>query len=66
MNNRVQMLLNLERAMTVFKYFCPICWAELEGDFGEDVYCDKCDVTYETDWDSYGEGAGAGSLPSIV
>jgi len=42
--------------MTVFNYYCPICWDELEGDFGEDVYCDNCDVTYETDWDYINDG----------
>jgi hypothetical protein len=46
----------------MFTYDCPHCGKELEGSFGEEVYCDICDKTYETDYecsviddgDSYG------------
>lgn len=38
------------------KYNCPKCDSELEGEgFGDRVYCEKCDLTYETDWE-YDEG----------
>lgn len=38
-----------------FTYDCPECGEEMKGTFGEDVYCKKCNITYETDCDlSYG------------
>ena len=30
-------------------YGCPECGKELYGGFGEEVYCEECDVTYETE-----------------
>ena len=36
-------------------YECPHCKKELDGGFGENVDCDKCDKSYETDFD-YGGG----------
>jgi len=35
----------------MFEYNCPHCEEELKGSFGDNVYCSKCDKTYETDWD---------------
>ena len=35
----------------MLEYECPHCGKELRGSFGDNVYCDKCDKTYETDWD---------------
>jgi hypothetical protein len=35
----------------MFTYDCPYCNSELEGSYGDDVYCEKCNKTYETDWD---------------
>ncbi len=35
----------------MFEYECPKCGEELEGDFGDDVTCVPCGVTYETEWD---------------
>lgn len=32
-------------------YECPNCGEELEGDFGENVFCEKCNKTYETQYD---------------
>ena len=37
--------------MARFEYECPHCGNEMEGDFGEDVHCEKCNKTYETDWE---------------
>ena len=34
-----------------FEYECPECDAELRGDFGDNVYCKNCDITFGTDWD---------------
>ena len=39
----------------MFTYDCPHCDEELTGSFGDDVYCPKCDKTYETDWDYLGD-----------
>lgn len=36
-------------------YDCPNCDKELEGDFGDNVTCDDCNKTYETDWDYVGD-----------
>jgi len=35
----------------MFEYECPYCNSELKGSFGDNVYCEKCDITYETEWD---------------
>ena len=32
-------------------YSCKYCDNELEGNFGDRVYCDKCNKTFETDYD---------------
>lgn len=32
-------------------YSCPNCNKNLIGSFGDNVYCDLCNKTYETDWD---------------
>lgn len=37
--------------MVMFEYDCPECGKELQGSFGDDVYCDECKITFETDWD---------------
>lgn len=44
----------------MFDYNCPHCEEELKGSFGDNVYCKKCNKSYETDWDytSY-DSAGA-------
>lgn len=34
-----------------FEYECPYCGTEMNGSFGDNVYCDSCDKTFETDWD---------------
>ena len=36
----------------IFEYECPHCGTEMTGSFGDNVYCHKCDKTFETDWDS--------------
>jgi hypothetical protein len=36
--------------MSGFDYNCPHCGKELSGSYGDDVYCDVCDITYETDY----------------
>lgn len=36
-------------------YSCPECGEDLRGGFGDDVHCEKCNKTYETDWDYCGE-----------
>lgn len=41
--------------MGYFQYDCPNCAADLEGTFGENVYCKNCDITFETDWDYVSE-----------
>ena len=43
----------------MFDYECPHCEKELSGDFGDDVYCDKCKITMETEWDYIGDGMSA-------
>lgn len=43
----------------MFEYTYPHCGAELEGSFGENVYCEKCNKTYETDYDTIEDGYGA-------
>jgi hypothetical protein len=36
----------------IFSYSCPHCDLEIEnGGFGDNVYCENCDKTFETDWD---------------
>lgn len=35
----------------MFEYECPHCNEELNGSFGDNVYCSKCNKTYETEWD---------------
>lgn len=35
----------------MFEYECPHCSKELTGSFGEDVYCDNCDLIFGTDYD---------------
>lgn len=35
----------------MLNYDCPYCEEELWGEFGESVYCEKCNKTFETDWD---------------
>lgn len=35
----------------MFQYNCPYCDEELKGSFGDNVYCKKCDKTYESNWD---------------
>ena len=35
----------------MFLYDCPHCNTELKGSYGDDVYCKKCNITLETDWD---------------
>jgi len=35
----------------MFKYDCPNCEEQMEGSFGDDVTCNDCGKTYETDWD---------------
>jgi len=43
-----------------FEYECPKCYNEMEGSFGDNVYCETCDVSYETDWDyTSGDSMGA-------
>ena len=37
--------------MARFEYSCPECENDLYGSFGDDVYCENCKNTYETDWD---------------
>ncbi len=32
-------------------YDCKHCNRELNGTFGENVYCKNCDITYTTDYD---------------
>lgn len=49
-----------------FTYDCPKCGEELTGGFGEDVYCEKCDTTYETDWDYIGEDSMAAWITSEI
>ena len=34
-----------------FEYECPECDNTLHGGFGEDVHCDECGKTFETDFD---------------
>lgn len=36
-------------------YECPYCDMELRGSFGDNVYCENCDKTFETDWDYSGD-----------
>lgn len=38
--------------MVKFEYTCPHCEEEMSGSFGDNVYCEHCDITFETDWDS--------------
>lgn len=40
-----------------FEYNCPHCNSEMTGSFGENVYCEKCDLTFETEWDYISEGS---------
>lgn len=37
--------------MSKLWYDCRHCNKELNGSFGENVYCSNCDVTFETDYD---------------
>lgn len=39
----------------MFEYDCPHCDKVLKGGFGDDVYCNICNKTYETDWDYISE-----------
>ena len=39
----------------MLEHECPNCDKELMSGFGEDVYCDVCNKTYETEWDYTGE-----------
>jgi hypothetical protein len=39
----------------MFEYNCPHCDSKMEGSFGDKVYCEKCDITFETDWDGDGD-----------
>lgn len=34
-----------------FQYDCPHCDSEMNGDIGEDVDCEECQLTFETDWE---------------
>lgn len=35
-----------------FEYECPHCgFDKIYGTFGDNVYCPKCDITFETDCD---------------
>lgn len=36
--------------MSAFTYNCPHCDKELEGSYWDNVYCDICDITFETDY----------------
>ena len=33
------------------EYWCPEYGDELFGRLGEDVFCEACGLTFETDWD---------------
>ena len=35
----------------MFEYECPICGNELRGGFGDDVTCEDCKATFETEWE---------------
>lgn len=35
----------------MLKYECPHCDEDLDGSFGDNVYCPDCNKSYETDWD---------------
>jgi hypothetical protein len=49
----------------MFIYNCPHCDKEMEGSFGDDVYCEDCDITFETDWDYITEDSPAGWLTGL-
>ncbi len=40
----------------MLEYECPECESTLIGEFGDEVYCDKCNITYATEWDYFGYG----------
>jgi len=42
-----------------FEYNCPYCDTEMYGSFGDNVYCPKCDKTFETDCDGDDDTFGA-------
>tara|TARA_R100001039_G_scaffold10623_1_gene5402 strand:+ start:35627 stop:35815 length:189 start_codon:yes stop_codon:yes gene_type:complete len=33
----------------MFEYDCPECGEEMQGSFGDNVYCKNCNITYETE-----------------
>lgn len=35
--------------MTPFEYNCPHCNTLMYGSFGDNVYCPKCDLSFETE-----------------
>ena len=39
----------------MLEYSCEECNKELTGEFGEDVTCSDCKITYGTDWDYVGD-----------
>jgi hypothetical protein len=42
----------------MLNYYCAYCDKELTGSFGDNVYCDNCDISFETDWDYIDAGDG--------
>lgn len=30
---------------------CPYCGCEMDVNFGDNVYCDNCNITFETDFE---------------
>ncbi len=40
--------------MAYFEYDCPICDNQLKGSFGDDIICNECNKSFETDWDGDG------------
>lgn len=41
----------------MLEYSCRHCGSSLSGAFGEKVYCEECDMTFETDYDYTEEGS---------
>jgi hypothetical protein len=41
--------------MSRLTYDCPECGKELSGNFGDEVTCEDCNKTYETEWEYVGD-----------
>ena len=51
--------------MAALEYNCPHCNSDLSGSFGDNVYCEDCDMTYETEWDYFGNYSPGGWLTGV-